>query len=163
MSAADSDAKTAAGQTRPSPHPLRNRADTHDRFEIGATGKPRHAFRLGRAQPSSHCLAHMEQPPPLPDAKPPLGTRFYILLLAPLALMVLSICCISTKDFGASLLALAGLATFVCSIILGIQLGRRLAGPHGSSVGMSILMFLALQAFYGVCFFVGCTAAVMFS
>ena len=105
----------------------------------------------------------METTPELPAPLPQLGPRFYVLLLTPLVLMVLSACCIDTKNLAGPILSLAGLATLTCSILLARQLSRRVSHPRESTVGMSILMFFALQAFYGVCFFVGCTAAVMIS
>ena len=106
-------------------------------------------------------LRPMEPPPTCPPTKPPLGAQFYVLLLTPLVFLVLTMCCINSKDLAGPLLWLAGLATLACSIILARQLSRRVSKTGESTVGMSILMFLALQAFYGVCFFVGCTATLM--
>lgn len=104
----------------------------------------------------------METPPARPPTKPALGTEFYVLLLTPLVLLVLTMCCINSTNLAAGpLLWLAGLATLACSLILAHQLSRRISKTGESTVGMSILMFLALQAFYGVCFFVGCTATMM--
>jgi hypothetical protein len=105
----------------------------------------------------------METPPPLPAPKQPLGPRFYLLLLTPLALMALSFCCFKASDFAGPLLSVTGAATLVCSIILGMQLGRRMSKPGASSAGMSFVMFLAVQAFYAACFFVGCTATLALS
>lgn len=105
----------------------------------------------------------METPPDLPAPKPPLGARFYILLLTPLALIGLTFCCANVPNLGSQLLVVAGLATLVCSILLAIQLARRLSKTGTPTIGMSIALFFAVQGFYGVCFFIGCTAAVAFS
>src|SRR5262245_56064265 len=105
----------------------------------------------------------METPAALPPSKPPLGARFYILLLTPLVLTALAFCCINVRNLAAPLLLIAGLSALVCSILLAGQLARRFSNTGEASAGMCILMFFALQAFYGVCFFIGCTATIAVS
>jgi hypothetical protein len=103
----------------------------------------------------------METPPAIPPAKPPLGTQFYVLLLTPLALMAVFLCCANSGgNLAGVLMGLAALATLVCSILLARLLAGRVSPSGKATAGLGILMFLAVQAFYAVCFFVGCTAAV---
>ena len=104
----------------------------------------------------------METPPTLPTPKPPLGSRFVILLVLPIVLMALALSATQWAEQSmVALLAVAGIATLVCSILLARQFGRHFAKPDSSSTGLAFLLFFALQAFYGICFFVGCTAMVM--
>jgi hypothetical protein len=105
----------------------------------------------------------METPPALPPSKLPLGRQFYLLLLAPLGLMALSACCLDTEPLASILISLTSLTTLVCSIILARLLGRRLSKPGGSPAILSVLLFIGLQLFYGICFFLGCTAVIVFS
>jgi hypothetical protein len=102
----------------------------------------------------------METPliPPVP--KPPLGARFYVLLFLPIALMALTFSLQSTS-FVNFLFAALALTTLVCSVLLAIQLGHRLAKSGSSPTLLAFLMFFALQAFYFICFFVGCTATLL--
>ena len=106
----------------------------------------------------------METPPAIPPAKPPLGRQFYGLLLTPLALMAIFFCCANSGgNLAGILMLLAALATLACSILLARLMAQRM-GPAGqASVGIGILLFFAVQAFYAVCFFVGCTAAIALS
>jgi hypothetical protein len=105
----------------------------------------------------------METPPELPAPSQPLGRQFYILLLLPLALIAISFCCVNSGNLAVSFFGASALAALVCSILLAGKLSRRISQTGDASIGMSILMFFALQAFYAVCFFVGCTAAVALS
>lgn len=104
----------------------------------------------------------METPSPQPPPKPPFWSQFVILLLLPIGLMALAFSAAHSGDqFTGPLLGLAGVATLICSIVLGRRLGRHFAKPGTSSAGMAFLMFFALMAFYGICFFVGCTATLV--
>lgn len=107
----------------------------------------------------------MATPPELPPApaRPPLGTRFYIPLVLPLVGIVLTCCFANSSKIGGQVLAATGLVTFVCSIVLAVQLGQRLGKTDAGRVGMGVLMFLALQIFYAAAFFVGCAVTLTVS
>lgn len=106
----------------------------------------------------------METPPTLPPTKPPLGGQFYLILLAPLIVIAIGFCCANLlPDVAGVFLGLGGLSIVACSVILAMQLSRRMGQPDKPATGLGFLLFFAFIAFYGVCFFVGCTAAVMAS
>lgn len=99
-----------------------------------------------------------------PPAKTPLGRQFYLILLAPLGLFAVALCFAnSLPDVALPLLGFGAVGTVACSVILAAQLSRRMGKPDKPATGLGVLLFFALMAFYGICFFVGCTTAVMVS
>src|SRR4051794_37438155 len=103
----------------------------------------------------------MENPPPLPDSKPPLGRTFYILLFAPVASMGCAAACPALggrnsglEGFGMVLSMATLLAMLVCSILCGVMVGKRSGG------GIGVLTFLGIQALYVAVACAGCAAVV---
>jgi len=97
----------------------------------------------------------MEKQPALPAQKPPLGGAFYFALLLPLVLLGITAALVDKGDIFIPVLGLAGLATLICSAFLAARLARRFSKTGEASLGLTILMFLALQTFYAACFFLG--------
>ncbi len=104
----------------------------------------------------------MEKPPTLPDAKPPLGGAFYFALSLPLVAMAITAALVDHDYFFIPVLGISALTMLVCSAFLAMRLARRFSKTGEAGVGMTILMFIAVQGFYGVCFFLGFSGLAFF-
>jgi hypothetical protein len=103
----------------------------------------------------------MENPPPLPDSKAPLGRTFFILLFAPVASMALAAVCpwlggrnSGLEGFGVVLSLASLLAMLVCSILCAVTVGKR------NGAGLAVLTFLGIQVLYIAVACGGCAAVV---
>jgi len=97
----------------------------------------------------------MEKQTALPPKRPPLSGAFYFTLLLPLVFMGIAGALVDLGDFFIPVLGIAAIAVLVCSAILAMQLARRFSQTDEAGVGVVIGMFIALQVFYGLFFFIG--------
>lgn len=103
----------------------------------------------------------MEPPPPTPDAKPPLGRAFYLMLFAPVATMAVASAASAAggrnsglEGFGMVVSLLSLLGMIACSVVCSVMVGKRKGGWLG------VLTFLGIQVIYISVARAGCAVAV---
>ena len=103
----------------------------------------------------------IETPPPTPEAKPPLGRKFYLWLFAPVISMGVAAAASAAggrnsdlQGFGMVLSLLSLLAMIACSVVCSVMVGKRKGG------GLGVLTFIGIQVIYVSAAFAGCATMV---
>ena len=103
----------------------------------------------------------METPPPIPDAKPPLGRAFYFWLFAPVISMALAAAASAAgghnsgpEGFGFVVSVLSLLGMIACSVVCSVMVSKRKGGWFGA------LTFIGIQVVYVAVAFAGCATMI---